>query len=194
MKGDLFMQIYNNVQTPQQHFGMALKIDKGAAKDLKNLSMDIIEDLQKAGEELKDTKFFHVRVDKNLGASIESDNDAPYGLFKGDKYFANRYGECKVNGKMVPDERIIMIENDNGAIAGVGRYVPYGKKPFYNVWNGLGSLGNVKDIKTLSKVAKILDEAAKTKYAEQVKTLANEKNAQMKVSDAVDKLMDTFGE
>ena len=87
-----------------------------------------------------------------------------------------------------------MIENDNGAIAGVGRYVPYGKKPFYNVWNGLGSLGNVKDIKTLSQVAKILDEAAKTKYAEQVKTLANEKNAQMKVSDAVDKLMDTFGE
>lgn len=189
------MQINNSVQTPQQHFGMALRVDKGAAKELKTLPMEIIENLQKAGEELKDTKFFHVRVDDKLGAKIESDKDAPYGFFKGDKYFAKSNGIHKVNGEVVPDERIIMIENEHGSIAGVGRYVPYGKtEPFYNVWNWLGSLDNVKDIKTISKVAKILDEAAKTKYAEQMKALANEKNAQMKVSDAVDKLIDTFGE
>ena len=52
MKGDLFMQINNNVQSP--NFGMALKISKGAKKALENCSNETIEELQKAGEALKD--------------------------------------------------------------------------------------------------------------------------------------------
>lgn len=188
------MQI-NNVQTPQQHFGMALRVDKGAAKELKSLPMEVIENLQKAGEELKDTKFFHVRVDDKLGAKIESDKDAPYGLFNNGEYFANRHGICKSAGEIVPDDRILMIDDAHGSFAGVGRYVPYGEtKPFYNVWDWSGPCEKVDNINTLAKVAKILDEAAKTKYAQQVETLANEKNTQMKVSGAVDKLIDTFGE
>ena len=177
------MQIYNNVQTPQQHFGMALKIDKGAAKELKTLPMDVIENLQKAGEELKDTKFF------------DSDENAYFGFFKTDEYFANRHGVHKFGGKEVPDERIIMIENDRGTIAGVGRFVPYNEtKPFYNTWGVLGAYKNVNDIKYLAKIAKILDSAAVSKYTQGVEQAALENAEKAKVSQAVSKLLDTYGE
>ena len=54
MKGDLFMQINNNVQSP--NFGMALKISKGAKKALENCSNETIEELQKLKDEIKDLK------------------------------------------------------------------------------------------------------------------------------------------
>ncbi len=193
MKGDLFMQINNNVQSP--NFGMALKISKGAKKALENCSNETIEELQKAGEALKDTKFFHVKIDDNLGAKIDSDENAYFGFFKTDEYFANRNGVHKFGGKEVPDERIIMIENDRGTIAGVGRYVPYNEtKPFYNTWGVLGAYKNVNDIKYLAKIAKILDSAAVSKYTQGVEQAALENAEKAKVSQAVSKLLDTYGE
>lgn len=54
------MQINNNVQSP--NFGMALKINPGARKALKECSLETVQNLQKAAEDLKDTKLFHVKV------------------------------------------------------------------------------------------------------------------------------------
>ena len=62
------MQINNNYSSP--NFGMALRISKGARKALENASFDEIEALEKAGKELKDTKFYHVAVDENLKCNL----------------------------------------------------------------------------------------------------------------------------
>lgn len=186
------MQVNNNMQS--QNFGMALRIKPGARKALEECSMDTIKTVQKAGEDLKNTKFFHVTIDET-GCKLESDKDAYFGLFKNNEY-KTHYGEKKEAGKMVTADNIIMIENENGStIAGVGRYVPYGKtEPFYNTWDALGSINDVKDVPVLSKLAKILDSVAIEKYNEQLagKTAAELEKAE--VSKAVGSLLDTFGE
>ena len=55
------MQINNNMNS-NPNFGMALKVSKGAREILENASDQTIKDLAKAGEELKDTKFWHLNV------------------------------------------------------------------------------------------------------------------------------------
>lgn len=192
------MQI-NNTQCPtpkSTSFGMALKISKGAKTALQDCSMDTIEELQKAGEKLKDTKFFHVKVDDDLSAKIDSDANAYFGFFKNDHYHANRHGETKTDGKMVPDDRIIMIDyNTGGTYAGVGRYIPYGEKqPFYNAWGFLGAYKHVNDIYNLANIAKMLDNAAIENYTKACEKAELEKLEKAKISKAVDNLLDSFGE
>lgn len=191
------MQI-NNTQCPKPQstsFGMALKISKGAKTALQECSMDTIKRLQKAGEELKDTKFFHVKVDDDLSAKLVSDENAYFGFFKNNDYFANRHGITKSAGKEVPDDRIIMIENNHGTIAGVGRYVPYGEqKPVYNAWGVLGSYQHINDIKYLTKIAKILDNAAIENYNKSLDKAEFAKLEKSKVADAVTNLLGTYGE
>lgn len=188
------MQVNNNVQSP--NFGMALKISKGAQQALKELPMETIERLQKAGADLKDTKFYHVEVSDDLSAKLTADKDAYFGLFKTKDYSANKHGKQKTDGNLVTDDRIILIEDNKagGTIAGIGRYVPWGKsQPFFDTWSAIGPANDVNSIGKLAKVAKILDgvaaEKSYQKAAEEAQAIA-QKN---EVSKAVDNLLDSFG-
>ena len=189
------MQVNNNVQSP--NFGMALKLQKGSKEALKKLPMETIEKLQKAGEDLKDTQFYHVEVADDLSAKIAADKDAYFGLFPKLKsgHFAIKNGTTKEAGKMVPADNIIIIENDGGTIAGVARYVPYGEtKPFFNAWGQVGAYNTVGDVPKLAKLAKILDTAAAEQYSKNLQKTINSNIEKDKVSKAVDGLLDTFGE
>lgn len=189
------MQINNNVQSP--NFGMALKISKGAKEALKDLPMETIKDLQKAGEELKNTQFYHVKVNDELKAAITADKDAYFGQFQKleSGHSATRNGITKTNGKEVPDERKIMIDNEHGTIAGVARYVPYGEtEPFFNAWGPVGAYNTVGDVPQLANLAKILDTAAAEQYSKNLQKTINSNIEKDKVSKAVDGLLDTFGE
>ena len=174
------MQIINNVQSP--NFGMALKINKWAKKDLCKMSMKTIQDLQKAGEELKDTKYYHVVVDNNLEVGIKADKDAYFGPFKTKDYQAILYSD---NDLRIRDNTEIY------SLYGVSRmFLDGSPNPIFCAWGPEGSCYNVLQIKSLTKIVKILDDAAVAKYAELDAKMAE----QAKVSGAVDKLLDTFGE
>lgn len=188
------MQVNNNVQSP--NFGMALKISKGAQKALEQLPMETIESLQKAGQELKDTKFYHVKVDDDLKAAITADKDAYFGLFpkRMDGYSATRHGECKAAGKIVPEKDIIMIDNEHGTIAGVSRKVPYGESaPFFNCWGPYGAYNELIDIKQLTKLAKMLDDVAAEKAYQKAAKEAAELAEKKEVAKAVGNLLDAYG-
>lgn len=188
------MQVNNNVQSP--NFGMALKLQKGSKEALKKLPMETIEKLQKAGEDLKDTQFYHVEVADDLSAKITADKDAYFGLFPKlmSGHFAIKNGTTKEAGKMVPADNIIMIENDGGTIAGVARYVPYGEtKPFFNAWGPVGAYNTVGDVPKLAKLAKILDTAAAEQYSKNLQKTINTNIEKEKVSKAVDEMLDNFG-
>ena len=190
------MQVNNNVQSP--NFGMALRINKNAQKALKELPLETIEQLQKAGEELKNTEFYHVGIfekDGKLSAAIESDKDAYFGLFKErNRYSATRNGITKENGKVVPDDRIIMIDQGGVDCYGVSRYMPYGEnKPFYNTWGHFGPIDTPSQVSELATVAKLLDSVAQEKYVEQQAKIAKEVIEREKVVGAVENLIDKFG-
>ena len=191
-----------NVQSP--NFGMALKISKGAQAKLKDLPMSTIEKLQKAGEDLKDTRFYHVKVDDNLSTKLTADKDAYFGPFKTEKYSTHYGTERNGNGEDVISDRILMIdklksrpyspEGYKETIAGVARYVPYGEsEPFFDVW-GLAPYNKINDTDSLACIAKILDGVAVDKYAETAEKLKAANLEKTRVSEAVDKLLDTFAE
>ena len=74
------MQINSNPQIPQQKnasFGMALKITKPAMEVLENSSMETINKLAKIGDDLTDTKYYHLVIGKDLKYWIE-DCSNPY--------------------------------------------------------------------------------------------------------------------
>ena len=70
------MQVNNNMSA--QNFGMALKIKPEAMPALKNASIETLEKLGKIGEELKDTKHYHLEIGENMRPRITS-------------HFANKY-------------------------------------------------------------------------------------------------------
>ena len=67
------MKIGNSMQfNSRTSFGMALKITPAAKDSLQKTTMDTIQKLAKAGEELKDTKFYHLEIGENLAPRIDS--------------------------------------------------------------------------------------------------------------------------
>ncbi len=190
------MEIRNNVTSP--NFGMALKINKKLVnqKALEELGSETLQKIQKAGEELQDTKFYHVVIDNPNSAKIEADKDAYFGLFNGEKYQATKHGKQKVNGEIVPDERIIMIDDKNGnTLFGVGRYQFYEEDtPFFNAWGLFGAADSPKDIKLLARVAKILDNVAVEKYNEQLANNAAQEVEKKASQTVAGKLLDLYGD
>lgn len=188
------MQV-NKCQSP--NFGMALKIDKGAKTALKNLPQKVLYSIQKAGEDLKDTKFYDVRIDKNLKCFIEADPKAYFGKFKGDKYYTRITSGNK-------NEKIIMIGKDNAKglfnpLYIVTKYLnKLTQKANFDViktgndflWQDK-SLNKVSDISQLTDVAKILDNEAVKKSVK-----IAEKNAEKAKENAItaEKLIKDFGE
>ncbi len=188
------MQV-NKCQSP--NFGMALKIDKGAKNALKNLSQKELYSIQKAGEDLKNTKFYDVRIDKNLKCFLEADPKAYFGKFKGDKYYTRiTGGDTCAN--------LIMIGKDNihglfNPLYIVTKYLnEMTQKANFDViktgndflWQDK-SLNKISDVSQLADVAKILDNEAVKKSASIAK-----KNAEKVKENAitVEKLIKDFGE
>lgn len=64
------MQLNNNVHSP--NFGMALKITPAAMDALQSSSMKTIDKLAKIGDDLKDTKFYHLEIGEGLAPKIDS--------------------------------------------------------------------------------------------------------------------------
>lgn len=185
------MQVNNNTQSP--NFGMALRINPKATENLKKCSIETIKKLQEAGEELKDTKFYHVAVDENLGCKIESEGKPYFGLFEDEENrITTSYGTKKEKDTNVTADNIIMIKQGNTSLGGVGKYIPYMEsKPTYNAW-GYNAYNQVGDIKQLSTIAKLLDKAAVAKYKEECAAAILKKAKEQEVSNAVDDLMKNY--
>ena len=64
------MQINNNYSSP--NFGMALRIKPEAMEALKKAPMETLETLEKIGDNLKDTKYYHMEILENLEPRITS--------------------------------------------------------------------------------------------------------------------------
>lgn len=191
------MQINNNYSSP--NFGMALKISKGAKKALENASLDEIKALQKAGEDLKDTKFYHVSVDENLKCKLQADKNAYFGRFDTNMY-GTRYGSEKNSQGLSETARNIIIihgkRSSSGSgvdLFGIARYENEGK-PVFNVWNSGYVLNGIDSLGGLTTAAKILDGVAADKYAEAAKEAAKASKETVQKNVAIGKLLDSFGE
>ena len=64
------MQINNNYSSP--NFGMALKIKPEAMQALKKAPIETLETLEKIGDNLKDTKFYHLEIGEQASPRITS--------------------------------------------------------------------------------------------------------------------------
>lgn len=164
------MQINNT--TNSQNFGMALKINKNAATKLKELPMEMLSEIKKAGDELKSTRFYDVEIDENLGCKLTSGSDAYFGL---------NIPHAKT--KQGKEKNIVIIDD----LFGVARYDSE-SKPLYNIWS-YSALKDVNAIKSIKKIAKLLDNAAIQHYEENAAKLTEHKD----LSRTVDKLIETFG-
>lgn len=189
------MQINNN--SSSQNFGMALKISKGARKALQNASLTEISNLQKAGEELKDTKFYHVAVDENLKCTLKADKDAYFDRFETPE-FITRYGTTRNSQGLTEQARNILLISKKNAynssdLCGVARYEKDGE-PVFNVWGNGYVLNNLDSIEQLAKATKILDGVAIDKYAEATQNIAKATIENQNKNKVIEHLLDSFGE
>lgn len=74
------MQIYNNYPSP--NFGMALKIRPEAMEALKKAPMKTLESLEEIGNDLKDTKFYHLEIGEDIEPKITSSFAKYAGFFQ----------------------------------------------------------------------------------------------------------------
>lgn len=183
------MQVNNVQQSP--NFGMALRIKspKETAKALKELPMDVIKSYQKAGEELKDTKFYHVEVGPDLKPQLVSEKGAFWGPTV-DRYCGRRITR-------------LSRENDNlgvGNVYGVSRLyggdVAEDGMVHHNVWTDCGAVTDGKNMfsmGSLADVAKTLDAAAIDYANKEAAKKAAEEAAKTRAALEVDELISKFG-
>ena len=178
------MQILNNPQTPQTKnasFGMSLKITKPAMEALENSSMETINKLAKIGEELADTKYYHLEIGKDLKPRIDS-------------IYANSYvGEFK---PIQPYDEYLSIKTywDGTEVSGAKKGAEYhpvikfaNKEAALAAYSKLKSLHN--DIDRAAELTKMFDERAIAK--ETINSVDRAERA--KVKEAASKLMEKFG-
>lgn len=107
------MQVNNNMSA--QNFGMALKIKPEAMPALKNASIETLEKLGKIGEELKDTKHYHLEIGENMRPRITS-------------HFANKYlppFDPKQPNVLTPEFLSVHTTWDGTEIYGLSKNKPY---------------------------------------------------------------------
>lgn len=129
------MQINNNMNrfsAPQ--FGMALKVNEGAEKFLKDRSMEALEKLAKAGEEMKDFKFWDLEVGENgyrikskryanayKAPSLDRDRDPnQYKSFNDININAVYDGEIGPKGQRYP--LTFVFKNNDAAVTAYNKY------------------------------------------------------------------------
>lgn len=177
------MQVSNNMNS-NPNFGMALRVSKAAKDVLKNTSEKRIQDLEKAGEELADTKFWHLDVADDGSLEIAScwanryktpvAFEVPYDEFLGYNTTwigTDLGGDCTKGAKY---HNCIKFENKEQALA---------------AYNKLEDFSNNSDIKRYSDFVKYLDDDAIKKEAKkQAEILQQEKHNKL-----VDSLLEKFG-
>lgn len=170
------MQISNNMQSP--NFGMALRIKSSALDSLKDMSRSDVEKLQKAGEALKDTKYYHLLIGENGERTVVSP-------------FANKYKGGSFSVKEPTDEFLkfdaIWAGTESGNLKPGDAYsgaIKFSNKEAaqkaYKDISQTCSYGPEKDVKMI----KYLDAREIEKDAE-AKTIQEEKNA---IANMVDDL------
>ena len=164
----------NNISS--QNFGMALKIKPEALDALKKMPRNEIEQLQRAGETLKDTKFYHLEIGKNGERIVDSS-------------YANKYkgGSFIVHA---PKDEFLKF---NAIWEGV-ESANYKKGDLYSSWikfpdkdEAWKAYEDIKDskfkyIEVDTKMVKYLDEAAKRRNTFEI-AQAKEKKAIEKMAD-----------
>lgn len=198
------MQVNNNIQSP--NFGMALKIEKGARKALQNCSLETLKDLERAGADLKNTKFYHVNVDDNLCCTLEGNKNAYWGPFRVADNYSVYLTEHNLERK---DALIFKIPKLNVFDVGVTRICSEtDAKPTYKLWGWDKYYEKPEDILRLTHVARVLDEvetnlqngimkvingiAVKKDDEVAVQTLLKQQK-QAHVTKTIDNLIDIFG-
>ncbi|MBQ8459650.1 hypothetical protein IJ541_06070 [bacterium] len=174
------MEVRNNVQSP--YFGMALRIKKSEkiAEKLSELPIETIRKIEKAGERLKDTQFYHVELGEDLvprlvskegaywGLNIE--NAAPVRYGEGDNIMlGSRYGISRLSGGKAED--------------GFVRH---------NAWDSCGALNKITDIDDLTDIALKLDSAAVKQARQQANLIAAQEVAKKEASSAANTLLSKF--
>ena len=169
------MQI-NNSTSPNFK---ALIIDPGARNALRTCNMSQLTKIQEAGNLLKDTKFYNLKIENTLKCRIEVAKDKIqdffFGVFKPVEFFKDV--------KQGKDSNTILFDN----MYGVAKLNLEGK-PGFNVWNVFGEKVDVYDIDGVAKVVKELDVASEA--SSKAQALANK--MQEEINTKVDDLLNKF--
>lgn len=195
------MQI-NNSTSPNFK---ALTIEPAAKEALRKYDMPTLKKVAEAGELLKDTQFYNLRINEkaNLCLEVVKDKvkDSFFGVFKPEKFFT------RVKG----DESFLQFDKSNDDLdymnsVYVDKFIKLGSEtPGFrmNVWQDLGIDGKcmqfelgIKSIDRAAEVVKELDMASIKNYneklAEQNVAKEAEIKAQKEVDNEVDNLLDKF--
>ncbi len=171
------MQV-NKISNNAASFGMALKITPAAKEALQNTTLETIQKLQKAGEELKDTKFYNLVIGEKLCPCVSTRYNAylpPFSFSIPDnKQFLFIHANNAAPGYFSNDKfvGIIKFENEQAALEA------------YNKLNNMTS-----DLDTAVELTKLFDKAA-------IEEDASEKAAsayKAKVAAAAQELLEKFG-
>lgn len=179
------MQINNNqCHYPKStSFGMALKITPKAEKALEEASMETIEKLQKVGEALKDTKYYHLEIGENLTPRI----DSPY---------ANSYVPPFKPIKPAKYDEFLPIETtwDGTNVSGVSKGNKYHVSIQFNTaeqaQKAYDKLNNMhSDLDRAVEITKLLDE----KEVKKIEKQNADNELKVKIKAAALDLINKFG-
>lgn len=176
------MQVNNNMSA--QNFGMALKIKPEALPALKNASIETLEKLGKIGEELKDTKHYHLEIGENMRPRITS-------------HFANKYlppFDPKQPSALTPEFLSVNTTWDGTEIYGLIKNKPYqetikyeSKEAALEAYNRIS-----KQPSTLDKAAELTKELDKRQIQKDEEN-ARERAAKAAVENTANNLFAKFG-
>lgn len=181
------MRIINDVSVT--NFGMAMRIQKTAAPELRKLPAEVIDNIAETAKKLENTRYFNVDIGADLRCKITSPKDAYFGIFTGDKFKKIERGE---------QDNIIILSGASGhsGAYGVAKYSDLNNYEIsnYNVWGNYNKeLNTIYDLKAISDVVLELDKAA-AKHAESLYAAEQNKIAAQQVVDAkVNNLLDKIG-
>lgn len=134
-----------------------LTISSGARESLSECSLDTLKNIQKAGERLKNTKFYHLHVDDDLNCVIQSSKKAFFGVFESKLFKKIKKGFS--DNVLIFDDKIAVIKNEFNKVRYDVLYLKEHEK------------AKVHKIDDLSSLIKDLDLEAQRKY-----NLSTEKN------------------
>lgn len=179
------MQI-NNTTSPNFK---ALMIAQEAKPALRQCSKEQLKKIQLAGEELKNTKFYNVKIDKDLKCSLEimknKFKDFFFGVFEPKVYFNDvREGNSK---------NILMFDGLFGvAHHPVTDLTSNETRPTFNMWGFGGAQLGIADIEGISKIAKELDLESEMRHNEKLVKMEEARRAQLEIDAQVDDLLSEF--
>ena len=174
------MQV-NNVQSP--NFGMALRIRPEAVDKLKQATRGHIEALKKAGEELKNTKYYHLEIGENGARTIVS----PYAnKYKGGSFRADEPTDhiLKMKATWAGENSRALKQGDDYCVAISFADKEAALKAYQDLNNNLNT-SIEKDV----KIVKYLDEKEAKKIAQEEAEKAEKKA----VGEMVDNLFSQYG-